>query len=160
MTVERTFIMIKPDGVQRGIIGELITRFEKVGLKLIGMKFVHINADFSKKHYNEHIDKPFYPGLEQLLTSGPVVAMVWEGAGSIALVRKMVGSTQPSSSAPGTIRGDYAHINYARADGLGIAMPNLIHASDSPKGAEEELKLWFTENELFDKYETVFSKFM
>jgi len=160
MTVERTFVMIKPDGVQRGIIGELITRFERVGLKLIGMKFVHIDADFSKKHYNEHVDKPFYPGLEELLTSGPVVAMIWEGAGAIALVRKMVGSTEPKSSAPGTIRGDYAHISYQRADGLGIAMPNLIHASDSQEGAEKEINLWFSEQELFDKYETVFSKFM
>ena len=160
MTVERTFVMIKPDGVQRGIIGELITRFEKVGLKLVGMKFVHIDANFSKKHYSAHIEKPFYPGLEVLLTSGPVVAMVFEGAGSISLVRKMVGSTEPAGSLPGTIRGDYAHINYAKADAESKALPNLIHASDSTEGAEEEIKLWFAENEIFDKYETVYSKFM
>ena len=160
MTVERTFVMIKPDGVQRGIIGELITRFEKVGLKLVGMKFVHVDADFSKKHYSDLTEKPFYPGLEELLVSGPVVAMVWEGAQAISLVRKMVGATEPAGSAPGTIRGDYAHMNYARADGKGIALPNLIHASDSPEGAQKEVALWFSESEMYDNYETVHEKFM
>ncbi|MCA9496879.1 MAG: nucleoside-diphosphate kinase [Nanoarchaeota archaeon] len=158
--MERTFVMIKPDGVQRGIIGEIISRFEKLGLKLVGMKFVHVDRDFSKKHYNDHVDKPFYPGLEDLLTSGPVVAMVWEGSSAISLIRKVVGSTEPAGAAPGTIRGDFAHMNYKRADGKGIALPNLIHASDSPQGAEKEISLWFTKKELFDKYETVFSKFM
>lgn len=160
MTIERTFVMIKPDGVQRGIVGELITRFEKVGLKLIGMKFVHVDADFSKQHYSDHVEKPFYPGLEELLTSGPVVAMVWEGSKAIELVRKMVGSTEPAGSAPGTIRGDYAHMNYARADGKGMALPNLIHASDSPEGAEKEMHLWFSDSEIFDNYETTNQKFM
>jgi nucleoside-diphosphate kinase len=160
MTTEKTFVMIKPDGVQRGIIGELITRFEKVGLKLVGMKFVHVDADFSKKHYSDLTDKPFYPGLEVLLTSGPVVAMVFEGAKAISLVRKMVGATEPAGSAPGTIRGDYAHMNYARADANGIALPNLIHASDSEEGAEKEINLWFSGSELFEGYELVHSKFM
>lgn len=160
MTLERTFVMIKPDGVQRGVVGEIISRFEKVGLKLIGMKFMHVDADFSKKHYSDLIEKPFYKGLEELLTSGPVVAMVWEGSAAISLVRKMVGATEPAGSAPGTIRGDYAHMNYARADGKGMALPNLIHASDSPEGAKKEVALWFSEAELFDNYETVFSKFM
>ncbi len=160
MTVERTFVMLKPDCVQRGLIGEVISRFEKVGLKMIGMKFVHIDADFSKKHYNDHVDKPFYPGLEDMITSGPVVAMVWEGAKAISLVRKMVGATEPSESLPGTIRGDYAHITYARADATGGQMPNIVHASDSPEGAEKEIALWFSENEMWDKYNTVFSKFM
>ena len=160
MSVERTFVMIKPDGVQRGLVGEIITRFEKVGLKLIGMKFIHVDANFSKKHYHDLIDKPFYAGLEELLTSGPVVAIVFEGAKAILLVRKMVGATEPASSQPGTIRGDYAHMNYARADDSGMALPNLIHASDSPEGAEKEIHLWFSESELFDNYKTVFSKFM
>jgi len=160
MTTEKTFVMIKPDGVQRQIVGELITRFEKVGLKLVAMKFVHVDGDFSKTHYAELVDKPFYAGLEDLLTSGPVVAMVWEGANSIALVRKMVGATEPSGAIPGTIRADYAHMNYARADNAGIALPNLIHASDSPEGAQKEVSLWFKNEELFDKYETVHSKFM
>lgn len=152
--------MIKPDGVQRGLVGEILTRFEKVGLKLVGMKFMHVDADFSKKHYSDLTDKPFYPGLEELLTSGPVVAMVFEGAKAISLVRKMVGATEPASSEPGTIRGDYAHMNYARADDAGMALPNLIHASDSPEGAEKEIHLWFSEAEIYDNYETVFSKFM
>lgn len=158
--VERTFVMIKPDGVQRGLVGDIISRFEKVGLKLVAMKFVHVDADFSKKHYNEHVDKPFYPGLEELLVSGPVVAMVWEGAKAIELIRKMVGATEPASSAPGTIRGDYAHMSYARADSKGVGVPNLIHASDAPETAEKEIGLWFSEQDIFDKYETVYSKFM
>lgn len=158
--MERTFVMLKPDAVQRGLIGEVISRFERVGLKLIGMKFVHVDADFSKKHYNEHVDKPFYPGLETMLTSGPVVAMVWEGANSVALVRKMVGSTEPAQSAPGTIRGDFAHMTYNRADTKDGTMPNIVHASDSLESAEKEVHLWFSESELWDKYETVFSKFM
>ncbi len=160
MTMEKTFVMIKPDGIQRQIVGELITRFEKVGLKIIGMKFIHVDANFSKKHYNEHIEKSFYPGLEELLTSGPVIAMVLEGVKSIELVRKMVGTTEPAKAEPGTIRGDYAHMNYSRADNSGRAIPNLIHASDSKEGAEKEIKLWFLKTELFDKYETVHEKFM
>ncbi len=160
MTVEKTFVMIKPDGVQRCIVGELITRFERVGLKIVGMKFVHVDRDFSKKHYSEHVLKPFYPGLEDLLVSGPVVAMVLEGTKAIEVVRKMVGPTEPAKAPPGTIRGDYAHMNYARADGKKIALPNLIHASDSSEGAEKEIKLWFSKMEIYDKYETVFSKFM
>lgn len=160
MTVERTFVMLKPDAVQRGLIGEVISRFERVGLKLIGMKFVHIDAEFSRKHYNEHVDKPFYPGLEAMITSGPVVAMVWEGAKAVELVRKMVGATEPAKSLPGTIRGDFAHITYARADATGGQMPNVVHASDSIESADKEISLWFSENEMWDKYDTVFSKFM
>lgn len=160
MTVEKTFVMIKPDGVQRGIVGELISRFEKVGLKLVAMKFVHVDATHSKNHYSDLIDKPFYKGLEELLISGPVVAMVFEGAKAISLVRKMVGTTEPAGSAPGTIRGDYAHMNYARADGKGVALPNLIHASDSEEGAQKEIKLWFKDEEIFEDYETVHQKFM
>jgi len=158
MTVERTFVMIKPDGVKRAIIGELISRFEKVGLKLVGMKMDHIDEDFAAKHYSDLVEKPFYPGLRDMITSGPVIAMVWEGAKAISLVRKMVGATEPAQSAPGTIRGDYAHITYARADAIGGAMPNLVHASDSEEGAEKELHLWFSESDLFDEYETVLSK--
>ena len=160
MAVERTFVMIKPDGVQRALIGEIISRFEKVGLKIVAMKFIHVDKEFSRKHYNEHVDKPFYPGLEQLLISGPVVAMVLEGANVIAQVRKMVGGTEPASAQPGTIRGDYAHISYSRADELGIGVPNLIHASDSKESSDKEINLWFSETEIYDNYETIFSKFM
>ena len=160
MTVERTFVMIKPDGVQRALVGELISRFERTGLKLVAMKFVHVDADFSKKHYAEHVSKPFYKGLEDLLVSGPVVAMVFEGAKAISLVRKLVGATEPAASAPGTIRGDYAHMSYGRADAKGVGVPNLIHASDSTENAQKEIHLWFSESELFDNYETVHQKFM
>jgi len=160
MVIERTFVMIKPDGVQRGIVGEILSRFEKAGLKIVAMKFVHVDREFSKKHYNEHIDKPFYPGLEDLLVSGPVVSLVLEGAEAISTVRKIVGPTQPSEAQPGTIRGDYAHIGYKRADQRGIGLPNIIHASDSEDSAEKEIHLWFSEQEIYDRYETVFSKFM
>ena len=160
MEHERTFVMLKPDAVQRGIVGEVISRFERVGLKIVGMKFIHVDRDFSKKHYSDHVEKPFYPGLEELLVSGPVVAMVLEGADAIALVRKMAGPTQPAEAQPGTIRGDYAHMNYSRADGKGMALPNLIHASDAKETAEKEIHLWFSESEIYDNYETVFSKFM
>jgi len=160
MAKEKTFVMIKPDGVQRQIVGELISRFEKVGLKIVGMKFIHVDAEFSAKHYSDLLEKPFYKGLEELLTSGPVMAMVFEGVGSIKLVRKMIGATEPSGAAPGTIRADYAHMNYAQADEAGIALPNLIHASDSTEGAEKEIALWFSQSELFDGYETVHEKFM
>lgn len=160
MAIERTFVMIKPDGVQRQIVGEILSRFEKVGLKLVGMKLIHVDADFSKKHYADHVEKPFYKGLEDLLVSGPVVAMVLEGANAIDLVRKMVGSTAPSKADPGTIRGDYAHMDYARADEKGVGVPNLIHASDSTESAQKEMHLWFSETEIFDNYSTVHEKFM
>jgi nucleoside-diphosphate kinase len=160
MTIERTFVMIKPDGVQRSLVGEIISRFEKAGLKIIGMKFIHVDRDFAKKHYSEHVEKPFYKGLEDLLVDGPVVAMVLEGAGAIEFVRKIVGSTEPAKALPGTIRGDFAHMNYARADSKGVGLPNLIHASDSVESANKEISLWFSETELFDNYETVHAKWM
>lgn len=158
MTIERTFVMIKPDGVKRAIIGEIVTRFEKVGLKLCGMKMMHIDSDFAKKHYSDLVDKPFYPGLEDMIVSGPVMAMVWEGAQAVSLVRKMIGATEPASSAPGTIRGDFAHMTYARADATGGQMPNIIHASDAVETADKEIHLWFSETDLYDKYDTVLSK--
>ena len=160
MTTERTFVMIKPDGVQRGIVGELISRFEKVGLKMVAMKFIHVDEEFSKKHYADLLDKPFYQGLEELLTSGPVVAMVYEGANAVELVRKIVGPTEPAQAAPGTIRGDYAHMTYGRADSKGIGIPNLIHASDSAEGAQKEISLWFSEADIYDNYSLVHEKFM
>ncbi len=158
--MEKTFVMIKPDGVQRGIVGEIISRFEKIGLRIVGMKFMHVDKDFSKKHYSEHIDKHFYSFLEDFLTSGPVIAMVLEGSSAISLVRKIVGSTEPASAMPGTIRGDYSHVTYKRADSKKTAIPNLIHASDSEESAQKEISLWFCQSELFDNYETVYSKFM
>ncbi len=150
MTVQRTFVLIKPDGVYRGLIGEIIKRFEQRGLKIIGLKMVWVDEEHAGKHYEEHKGKPFYQGLIDYLTEGPVVAMVIEGANAIENVRKIIGSTEPKKSMPGTIRGDFAHISYERADSVGKPLKNLIHASDSPESAEREIKLWFKEEEIHD----------
>tara|TARA_Y100000310_G_C20139665_1_gene559676 strand:- start:27 stop:506 length:480 start_codon:yes stop_codon:yes gene_type:complete len=152
--IERSLILIKPDGVERGIIGEILSRFEKAGLKIAGMRLVHIDEKFAKKHYKAHIDKPFYKGLEKMITEGPVVAMVLEGLHAVEIIRKIVGPTEPRTAPPGTIRGDYAHHSYEYTDKKGIAVKNLIHASGTKKEADEEIKLWFSESDLFD-YETV-----
>ena len=155
--IERSLILIKPDGVQRGIVGELLTRFEKAGLKIAGMKLVHINAEFSKQHYKAHIDKAFYPGLEKMITEGPVTAIILEGLHCVEVVRKITGPTEPKTAPQGTIRGDYAHHSYEYTDGKGIAIKNLIHASGTLEEAKEEIALWFSESEIFD-YKTVHEK--
>lgn len=160
MVVQRTFVMIKPDAVKRGVTGEIVTRFERTGLKIVAIKFVHVSRDFAKKHYAEHLEKSFYIGLEDLLVSGPVVAIILEGANAVEFVRKMVGETIPSKAQPGTIRGDFAHISLARADQKGIGVPNIIHASDSIKSAQKEIHLWFSDSEIFDNYKTVHEIFM
>jgi nucleoside-diphosphate kinase len=152
--IERTLVLLKPDAVQRGLMGEIITRFERVGLKVVGCKMVWADKEFSKKHYAEHVEKPFYKGLESVITSGPVLAMCIEGIEAISLVRKMVGATEPKGSAPGTIRGDYAHISYGHADEKGIGIKNLIHASANTGDAQRELELWFKPEELHS-YKTV-----
>ncbi len=152
--IEQTFVAIKPDGVQRALIGECIKRFENAGLKIIGLKMVWVDREFSKKHYAEHVEKPFYKGLEEFIVSGPVVAMVLEGINAIDTVRKIVGGTEPKTALPGTIRGDFAHHSYSYADKKGIAIKNIIHASGSKDDAAREIELWFTKQELF-KYKTV-----
>jgi nucleoside-diphosphate kinase len=152
--IERTLVLVKPDGVQRAIIGELITRFERVGLKIVGMKMKWVDAAFSKKHYFAHINKPFYKGLEKNITEGPVVAMVIEGLHAVEIVRKLVGGTEPRTALPGTIRGDYAHHSYAYGDKKGIGIKNVIHASGNVKEAKDEISLWFSESELYN-YKTV-----
>ena len=152
--IEKTLVLIKPDGVQRGISGEIIQRFEKVGLKIVALKMIHVDKEFARSHYEEHVDKKFYPGLESLITMGPVIAIVLEGIGSIELVRKMVGATEPKSAAPGTIRGDYAHVSYGYADDKGISIKNVIHASANKSDADKEVKLWFEDSEIYD-YEVV-----
>ncbi len=163
MTIERTFVMIKPDGVQRQVVGELITRFERVGYKIIGMKMVQVDAAHATKHYfdvEERHGKKIFDDLVGFITSGPVVAMVIEGANAIENIRKMVGKTEPAGAPPGTIRGDYAHMTYKRADSSGKPIVNLIHASAAKEDAELEVGLWFSESELVSDYETVHSKFM
>lgn len=146
--IEQTLVLVKPDGVQRGIIGEVITRFEQRGFKIVGLKLVHMDTDFSKKHYAAHVGKDMYPGLEQFMTSGPVVAMVVEGADAVENVRKLCGATESKSALPGTIRGDYSHISYAHADSKGMAVKNVVHASGNKEEAQDEVALWFSIDEL------------
>jgi len=131
--------MVKPDGVQRNLVGEIISRFEKRGFKIVGLKMLQISRATAEKHYGEHVDKPFFKGLVDFITSGPVVAMVLEGKGVITAAREMMGATNPLKAAPGTIRGTYG-IDTGR---------NVIHGSDSPESAEREIALFFKEDELF-----------
>ena len=139
--MERTFVMVKPDGVQRGLIGEIIGRFEDRGLKLVGAKLMQIDQELAEEHYAEHTDKPFFEDLTDFITSGPVLAMVWEGQDAIAQVRQMMGATDPADAAPGTIRGDF---------GLDMGR-NVIHGSDTePGSAEREIELFFDDEELVD----------
>ncbi len=140
MSAERTFLAIKPDGVQRGLVGEILGRFERKGFKLVGLKQLIPSQELAEKHYGVHKERPFFDGLVNFITSGPVIAMVWEGDGVITSARKLIGSTKPLESEPGTIRGDLA-INIGR---------NVIHGSDSKETAAFEIGLWFTSAELND----------
>jgi len=146
--IEHTLVLVKPDGVYRGLIGEVIQRFERAGLKVVGMKMLWIEKDFAKKHYHAHLKKGFYPGLEQYITAGPVVAIVLEGIKAVDIVRKIVGSTEPEKALPGTIRGDYCHVNIAFADNKKKSVFNIIHASGTVEEAKEEILLWFDPPEL------------
>ncbi len=132
--------MVKPDGVQRGLVGEIISRLERKGLKLVGLKMLWIDRDLAERHYEMHKGKPFFNDLIDFITSGPVVAMVWEGENSIALVRTMMGALEPTEATPGSIRGDFACTKTM----------NLIHGADSPENAEREIGLFFGEGEIFD----------
>lgn len=137
---ERTFVAIKPDAVNRGLVGEIIARFEKRGFKIIGMKLLHPTLEHAQKHYAEHVGKPFYNNLINFITEGPIVAMVLEGVNVIDIARKMMGSTDPQQAAPGSIRFDYAQIKEC----------NVVHGSDSPESAEREIAIYFTPDELFN----------
>ncbi len=152
--IERSLVLLKPDAVQRCLMGRIITRFEDAGLKVVGAKMVWADKEMSKKHYAEHVEKGFYPGLESMITQGPVLALILEGIEAVALIRKMVGATEPKSSAPGTIRGDFAHTSYGWADAKNIGIKNLIHASATVEEAKGEVALWFAQNELHS-YKTV-----
>ena len=153
--MQRTLVLLKPDAIKRGLIGEILQRFERTGLKLIGMKQVWVDKDFARKHYSEHVKKDFYKTLEDFLTSGPVIALCIEGINSVEVVRKMVGSTEPGKALPGTIRGDYAHLSNEWVNKHNKPMPNLIHASDSAENAKKEAELWFKKEELHS-YKTVY----
>ena len=138
--MERTLVLVKPDGVQRGLIGEVISRLERRGLKLVGMKLMQVDDALARRHYGEHVDRPFFAGLVQFITSSPVVAMAWEADNAVEAVRNTMGQTNPTTSPPGTIRGDLA---------LDIGR-NLVHGSDSPDSAQRELALFFSDGELLD----------
>jgi len=136
--LERTFLAIKPDGVQRKLVSEIIRRFETKGFTLVGLKLMNVSRELAETHYGVHRERPFFAGLVDFITSGPVVAMVWEGEGVIASARKIIGATNPLNSEPGTIRGDFG-VNVGR---------NLIHGSDAPETAQQEIGLWFKDEEL------------
>ena len=138
--MERSFVMVKPDGVQRGLVGEVIARLERRGLRLVAARFVLPSRELAEKHYAVHLGKPFYPGLIEYITSAPVMAMVWEGPKAIEAIRQTMGSTRPLEAAPGTIRHDF---------GLMVGR-NLTHASDGPETAAFEIGLWFSPSELVD----------
>ncbi len=133
--MERTFVMIKPDGIRRGLVGNIITRYEQKGLKITALKLMEVSETLARKHYAEHVSKPFFPELIAYITSGPVIAMVLEGPNAIKLARIVNGATKVEDALPGTIRGDYAT----------STTENLVHASDSPDSAKREIALWFPE---------------
>ncbi len=138
MPSERTLVLIKPDGVQRGLVGEIVSRFERRGLHPVAAKLMLLSRERGERHYEEHRERPFFAGLVAFITSSPLLAMVWEGPGAVAVVRAMMGATNPASSAPGTIRGDLA---------LSLAM-NVIHGSDSAQSAAREVEIFFAPAEL------------
>lgn len=154
--VEQTLVVFKPDAMQRGLVGEILTRFERVGLRIVGTKMLAPD----KAHYHTHYeeigklktragDKIFDITLE-MMGRGPVIAMVFEGVEAVGLVRKLVGGTEPKSAEPGTIRGDFSHMSYEYANQAGKGIPNLIHASGDPAEAEQEIGHWFSDSELYD----------
>ncbi|MDN5275314.1 MAG: ndk2 [Candidatus Saccharibacteria bacterium] len=163
-SVQKTLVLFKPDTVQRGLVGEILTRFERVGLKIVATKMIAPNKD----HYYQH-----YEGIGQMITrrgeqafdvtlnmmiEGPVIAMVFEGVEAVALVRKLVGTTEPKSALPGTIRGDFSHMSFGYADDAKKGIPNLIHASGDPEEAVKEIAHWFKEDEIYS-YEVLHEKF-
>ena len=133
--MEKTLIVVKPDGVQRGLTGAILARFETRGFRIVALKMMMVSPELAREHYSEHAEKPFFPGLVEFITATPVVAMVLEGQNAIPLSRQMIGATDPLNAATGSIRGDYTMDKQA----------NLIHGSDSPEAAARELKLWFPE---------------
>lgn len=140
MAMERTYLMIKPDGVQRGLVGEIVSRFERKGLKLVAARLMTIPKETAEVHYAEHRGKGFFPSLISYISSGPVFAMVWEGEGAVQVCRNLMGKTNPQESAPGTIRGDYCMVT-------GV---NIIHGSDSAESAEREISIFFRPEDLVE----------
>lgn len=162
--IEKTLVLFKPDALQRGVVGEILTRFERVGLKIVGTKMIFPDRDHYYKHYEEigkmvtrRGEETFNITLDLMLT-GPVIAMVFEGVEAVALVRKLVGATEPKSALPGTIRGDFSHMSFGFADSAHKGIPNLIHASGDPDEAKKEIDHWFSDSELYD-YQVLNEKF-
>ncbi len=162
--IQRTLVLFKPDAVQRGVVGEIMTRFERVGLKIVGTKMIAPDRDHYYKHYEEigqvitRRGEKTFNNVLTTMNEGPVIAMVLEGIEAVELVRKLVGSTEPKSSAPGTIRGDFSHMSYGYGDAKDIGIPNLIHASGDADDAAKEIPHWFTDVELYD-YSVLNEKF-
>jgi len=138
--MERTFVAVKPDGVQRGLVGEVISRLERRGLKLVAIRIMQVDAELAGRHYAEHVNRPFFSSLVSFITSGPIVAMIWEADNAVALARQTMGATNPAEASPGTVRGD-----------LGIDIGrNIVHGSDGPESAEREIGLFFAAGEALD----------
>jgi nucleoside-diphosphate kinase len=162
--VEQTLVLFKPDTVQRGLVGEILTRFERVGLKIVGTKMIAPDKEHYYYHYEDIGQMITRRGQQafdvtlKLMVEGPVIAMVFEGVEAVSLVRKLVGTTEPKSAEPGTIRGDFSHMSFGYADEAKKGIPNLIHASGDPKEAEKEINHWFSKEELFD-YDAPAEKF-
>lgn len=154
--IQRTLVLFKPDTVQRGLVGEILNRFERVGLKIVATKMIAPNKEHYYKHYEEigkmvtrRGEQAFNVTLEMMI-QGPVIAMVFEGVEAVALVRKLVGPTEPKSALPGTIRGDYSHMSFGYADTVEKGIPNLIHASGDEEEAKQEITHWFTDSEIYE----------
>jgi nucleoside-diphosphate kinase len=161
---ERTLVLFKPDTVQRGLVGEILSRFERVGLKIVATKMIAPTKEHYYKHYEEigqmitRRGEQAFDVTLKMMVEGPVIAMVFEGVEAVALVRKLVGTTEPKSAQPGTIRGDYSHMSFGYADAAGKGIPNLIHASGDTEEAAKEIGHWFSDEELYD-YEALHEKF-
>ena len=160
--LEKTLVLFKPDAIHRGIVGEILNRFERIGAKIIGMKLLVSEKDTAMKHYTEDLAKrrgeKIREMMIEMLVSGPIVAIVFEGVDIVEVVRKLVGATEPKSATPGTIRGDFAHVSYKYADERGIGIFNLIHASATLDEAEVEINVWFKPEELVS-HSPIYTKF-
>jgi len=150
--LQRTLVLLKPDALHRGIVGDILHRFERVGAKMVGLKMLVSEKDTAAKHYTDDLAKRRGQKVRdimiEMITSGPIIAIVYEGVEIVEIVRKLVGSTEPKASAPGTIRGDFSHVSFGYADAKEIAIMNLIHASASPEEAQSEIAVWFKPEEL------------
>ena len=160
--IQRSLVLLKPDALDRGIVGEIITRFERVGANIVGLKLLVSEKDTAMKHYTDDLARRRGEKVRELmvtmLTSGPIVAIALEGIEIVEVVRKMVGATEPKTAAPGTIRGDYAHVSFKYADEKGIGVFNLIHASATPEEAEVEVAVWFRPEEIV-QHDPSYTKF-